>query len=130
MPDTDVLKTCPRCEESVKGAAQVCRFCGHEFGPAQERDKGSKSKTAWYILGGCAVVAVAIGIVLAFSRFQTGTQSGNVQSTKAQSTIASVPVPPAQLPAESGANSAANNTSAPSQQANLNPSGTPAPSPA
>lgn len=128
MPDTDVLKTCPRCAESVKGAAQVCHFCGHEFGPAQEGVKGSKPITAWYILGGCGVVAIAIGIALAGSHNQNGTQSGNVQSTKAQSTIASVSVPPAQPPAASDANSTANNTSALSQQANLSPSGTPAPS--
>jgi hypothetical protein len=25
-------KTCPRCAELVKFAAQVCRYCGHEFG--------------------------------------------------------------------------------------------------
>jgi hypothetical protein len=24
-------KTCPQCAEQVKGAALVCRFCGHEF---------------------------------------------------------------------------------------------------
>jgi len=24
-------KTCPRCAEQVKAAAQVCRFCGHNF---------------------------------------------------------------------------------------------------
>jgi hypothetical protein len=27
-------KACPRCAEDVKLAAQVCRFCGHEFGGA------------------------------------------------------------------------------------------------
>jgi hypothetical protein len=29
-----VDKVCPRCAELVKRGAQVCRFCGHEFGPA------------------------------------------------------------------------------------------------
>ncbi|MBN8843282.1 MAG: hypothetical protein J0H88_08535 [Sphingomonadales bacterium] len=25
------LKRCPRCAEGVQSAAQVCRYCGHEF---------------------------------------------------------------------------------------------------
>ena len=27
-------KVCPRCAETVKAAAVVCRYCGHEFEPA------------------------------------------------------------------------------------------------
>lgn len=29
--NSDDTKTCPRCAETVKRAAQACRFCGHEF---------------------------------------------------------------------------------------------------
>lgn len=33
----DDTKICPRCAETVKAAALVCRFCGHEFGPGDLR---------------------------------------------------------------------------------------------
>lgn len=31
----DETKVCPACAETVKAAAKVCRFCGHEFADAE-----------------------------------------------------------------------------------------------
>lgn len=31
--EADDTKVCPRCAETVKAAALVCRYCGHEFAP-------------------------------------------------------------------------------------------------
>ena len=33
-------KTCPRCAQTVRSAAVICRFCGHEF---EERVDAPKS---------------------------------------------------------------------------------------
>ncbi|WP_367314451.1 zinc ribbon domain-containing protein [Burkholderia gladioli] len=30
-------KQCPQCAESVKYAAKVCRFCGHQFGDSSRQ---------------------------------------------------------------------------------------------
>ena len=34
-PD-DLSKECPRCAETIKARAKVCRYCAHEFEPADE----------------------------------------------------------------------------------------------
>ncbi|MCM8736569.1 DUF6232 family protein [Azospirillum sp. A1-3] len=33
-PPTDDTKICPRCAETIKAAAVVCRYCNHEFSPS------------------------------------------------------------------------------------------------
>lgn len=49
-------KECPQCAETVKGAAKVCRFCGHQFDndPPQEPDAQVLSKRQQYALAGRA----------------------------------------------------------------------------
>jgi RNA polymerase subunit RPABC4/transcription elongation factor Spt4 len=80
--EADDTKTCPRCAETVKAAAQVCRFCNHEFdggatalraeaatlsAPAPATSGGdSDGQTARLVRGGLAAAAV-IAVILWFS---------------------------------------------------------------
>jgi hypothetical protein len=40
VPEAGGEKVCPRCAETVKAAAAVCRYCGHEFSHEPPKDKG------------------------------------------------------------------------------------------
>ncbi|WP_425351231.1 zinc ribbon domain-containing protein [Chelatococcus asaccharovorans] len=32
---------CPRCAETIKRAAKICRFCGFELGPAPNGERSA-----------------------------------------------------------------------------------------
>lgn len=61
-------KTCPRCAETVKAAALVCRFCGHNFA-AQRRPVlkqggflASLRPNDWWVIKSIAVVVGAVTV--------------------------------------------------------------------
>lgn len=44
-PDCDpTTMECPRCAETIKKAAKICRFCGHELQPEPESYASTGSK--------------------------------------------------------------------------------------
>jgi len=55
-------KVCPQCAETVKSAAQICRFCGYSFAGGGSLDGPSQSRMRNALLaGGVAVAALAVG---------------------------------------------------------------------
>lgn len=62
-------KICPRCAETVREQATICRFCGHDFQsaagsvtPTPESARSGLSKTAKFGLG-CFGLLVVLGVI-------------------------------------------------------------------
>lgn len=87
-------KVCPRCAETIKAAAKVCRFCNHEFGepsvaptapmkpPAAEPEGKPSSKGCAKIIGGfVGVVLLLMFIGSMLDSSKTSSTSSGADST-------------------------------------------------
>lgn len=72
-------KLCPRCAETIKRAAHLCKHCGHKFSEA-EIAEGSKKDSQSAVRNGLGCIAVVVGMILAVSMCSSGkkaTESGS-----------------------------------------------------
>jgi ribosomal protein L40E len=67
-------KVCPKCAETIKRAAVVCRFCGHEFMLQRARSPQSSTtyigpkRNSFESCMGC----IGIGLLILFGLFVLG----------------------------------------------------------
>jgi len=99
-------KQCPRCAETIKAAATVCRHCGHDF----EQPVGKPPRKGRGRAFGCLIAfALLCGIsTCAISLTQTGSKLASTpfgvdgQLTKIHDKVASDAVAQYEIPARSG----------------------------
>lgn len=107
----DNAKICPKCAESVRAEAKVCRHCGHTFGSQEEYVEVPTPKKGGMLKKGlgCLGIAVLLLILIAFFAGKDASETSNAKdnataaSTNADGTQ-SAPGNSAQEPTE--ANSA------------------------
>ncbi len=59
-----VSKICPHCKERIKKGALVCRYCGRELDPDEEREHDLYSPN--WIFAGFAGLAVGAALAIIF----------------------------------------------------------------
>ena len=56
---TDGSKTCPKCAESVRAEAKICRHCGHEFGKKDGPLESTTTKNGGMLKKGLGCLGIA-----------------------------------------------------------------------
>lgn len=77
-------KTCPRCAETVKAAAQVCRYCGFNFAAQQSRPVPDNDFLSSFSPNNRQVARVLIVAALAIGVTYCVTSTGTQNPTKEQ----------------------------------------------
>tara|TARA_R110002020_G_scaffold475979_1_gene715305 strand:- start:135 stop:704 length:570 start_codon:yes stop_codon:yes gene_type:complete len=72
-------KTCPKCAETIKKAAIVCKHCGNQM-PAEIKRVGTNQDQPDNFKAGCVIVVMSIVGLLAFCTPDNPTQDGNIGS--------------------------------------------------
>jgi hypothetical protein len=71
-------KTCPKCAETVKAQAVICRYCDHKF-----KDDKDASRAGWIPIFGIVTIVLMIFYVLGV--FNTSNDSRSSSSSRTQS---------------------------------------------
>lgn len=81
------MKTCPECAEEVRGAARICRFCGHRFPDAESGEIRRRVPVHRRRRALGAIAALVIAALLAGVSVGSG-QSADEDKTGARAAVA------------------------------------------
>lgn len=98
-------KTCPCCAERIKAAAEVCRYCGHEFGDERSGRpaEGATTEDAHpmdadrrprpYVIGAVVLVAILVAVVLGWAMSPTVQDGRTKPAAASRGSPAASPTP-------------------------------------
>ncbi len=83
---SDDTKVCPKCAETVRAEAKVCRHCGHTFGAVDESVPSSAPKKGGFLIKGLGCLGIALVVVLLIGVFapEDASRSDNTAVTSSE----------------------------------------------